>query len=107
MEKAQELSMIMGNMDEPLWANWMIAKVPPSVVYSLAQQDTLITTLGEAKACIKMITQVSQSQNQASSQKSNITTTVGSKHPAGEELLNPHLNKQAATHQNTANWDKQ
>ena len=36
MEKAQELSMIMGNIDEPLWVNWMIAKVPPSVIYSLA-----------------------------------------------------------------------
>lgn len=37
MEKVQELSMIMGNMDESFWVNWMIAKAPPSVVYSLAQ----------------------------------------------------------------------
>ena len=106
MEKVQELFMIMGNTDEPFWVNWMITKAPPSVVYSLAQQSTLITTLGEAKSHIKMITQVNQSQNQVSSQKSNITVTVGSKHPTDEELLNPHPNKQAVTQQNTANQDK-
>lgn len=93
MEKAQELSMVMGNTDESFWTNWIITKAPPSVVYSLAQQGISITTLGEAKAHIKMITQANQSQHQASSQKLNITTMVGSKHPVGEEPSNPHPHK--------------
>lgn len=107
MEKAQELAMIMGSKDEPFWANWMIAKAPPSVAYSLAQQGISITSLGEAKARIEMITQASQSSRDSNPPQKPSSTLVGSKRPASEDHSNPRPSKQASTQQNATNREKQ
>ena len=94
MEKAQELSMIMGFDDEAFWANWMIAKAPSNVIYSLAQQGIAIKTLGEAKSRIEMITRASQAPKPQTSIKPG-SSTANTKRPAGEEQPNSRPNKQA------------
>ena len=102
MEKAQELSMIMGFDDEAFWVNWMIAKAPSNVIYSLAQQGIAIKTLGEAKSHIEMITHASQALKPQTSIKPS-SSTVNIKQPAGKEQPNSWPNKQA----NNNSWPPQ